>query len=1332
MSDILTATDCAIIASWGSAWGSGWGGTPLFDEGGPVPTFGPYDLFCFCGAAMAFLTAFTGVTGPGDVDHGFVDSLTGGYVVQSNDAAEAEVFVDVAVPTSNTLDVVFRADQLPPDFQTSSHRLFFGCYDDTLFCTGIFVSQLGLAFGGAPNDQPLYLVDSSGLVTPGEVYVLRLVLSPDQEVVYVYWSTLSEAQTHGGPVLRYQLPLLASQDVPSHQEGVYVSALGSASHPVRAVLLSMCLSSALLVANVPPQADAGPTQTVPLCSVVRLDGTRSTDLEGAPLLYFWRLLDAPTASTHVDEGQDGETLAAMDGFVSKLYSIHAAASGDDSFAFSAGDILLFAGVGYVLVSRGTDVDGDYFLVEGDVLPASLTGQSFRIVRQDGFLDNEIAEATFLPDKAGLYRFQLKVSDGALWSESSETLVNVKAINQPRGVVPDSAFLWDYMSDVTRLIEDGERIEIVYAGILQILGAELLHAWQVDASKSLKTIPRSVARRWLNYDLLQREPFGYLSSVRYVGKGVRSAPLAGSGLSLAGSKLVLSLPYRAELVEVTLTASQTTPAQVADHLRSQLRLIDSRFGVELLRAGGAYRKVCLSAPFPFTVVAGSWSAWTVGATNGPLEGVTVTKLSAFVVELDADLRGLPLQAGDLVVFKTDTGLFTLRYGSLLPPETEPTSPPEGDPLRPSRIQLLDALPPLLEGSWVFALQAISPQLDFWAGLVHNGDPCVLELADAALGEISHLRAPTLGVNEGRANVLALYPDETLLPPLAAPARFTWQFWGVYRRTALPVDSLVERVPFLQREVHPTSEEEVLRENVDFRVGTSRGLPALLFESHVWTGAPLARLWAEYTYLSNEPVIEANFGEAVGLRSENFRELTGNQDYLSAVRGLWYAYFRGPRVANLRVGAQVLLGLPFAEEPGEILRLEPQYSTQYGRVVVQDLAEPRPVRSYLYPRALPVETNPLTSRPYEEGDRVAQFAPLVRGVEVVDYVNDPRWILPYLNQGLLKETDRFHSFLVRISLEAFSLASTLFIQDFLRRIGPLRTKPLFLVRKEIPQSDTVDVTDELGTFLWLMFSDTPYQAMPHDLDTGDPDTRKRIALAAMFDQTHPSPGYPAPSAPWSGHIKGVLDRDIDPENADPVFPDADAPMGAMQDQGNIRPETLLTARVQLAHSGLLADMPLFEELAEADQPALEPDKYLVFGQQWIPTISAAGLALRGPQTPATAYTIDYAQVTFVGTPPAATFEYVVEIYKNGVLQVSLSLVHDAEYNRYELGPAPALAPLGASIAVTGADTVQVLLAAAGADPATYVLKAATVVVGAGVSWDAGGPALPAGTYEVVRTL
>jgi hypothetical protein len=421
---------------------------------------------------MPYLPNFLGVSFNEGGTHG-PDPLVPGYLFDqtSGFAASTEVFIELALSTTATMDVVLRTDQLPTDFDIASSRVFFGTYDDTLFCMGLFVSQIGLAFGGAYDDNPYVIPGTASLVQTGQTYAARLVLSPTQEAVYVYWSEMGEAIAAGGPALVAVLPLLSSQDVPSHLEGAYFSVRGSSSRPVRVSLLSWCLASVALMQDLPPVADAGVNQAVARCAAVRLDGSGSYDPEGGALTYLWKLIDGPASSGYIDEGQDGETQASVSGFVTKLYSSHAA--GGDAFDVSAGDILLVGGTPYVLVGTGSDIDGDYFEITTETLPESLPSVAFKVVRQSGFLSSNEQKVTFLPDVSGLYRFQLKVSDGSLTSSPSETMADVRAISAPRGVVPNTTFLWDQMSDVSRLLEDGGRIEALWEGVLQCVGAVLL-------------------------------------------------------------------------------------------------------------------------------------------------------------------------------------------------------------------------------------------------------------------------------------------------------------------------------------------------------------------------------------------------------------------------------------------------------------------------------------------------------------------------------------------------------------------------------------------------------------------------------------------------------------------------------------------------------------------------------------------------------------------------------------------------------------------------------------------------------------------------------------------
>jgi hypothetical protein len=48
--------------------------------------------------------------------------------------------------------------------------------------------------------------------------------------------------------------------------------------------------------NTPPVANAGPGQVVPVGSLVRLNGSNSTDVDGDPLTYQWSLVTVPAGS----------------------------------------------------------------------------------------------------------------------------------------------------------------------------------------------------------------------------------------------------------------------------------------------------------------------------------------------------------------------------------------------------------------------------------------------------------------------------------------------------------------------------------------------------------------------------------------------------------------------------------------------------------------------------------------------------------------------------------------------------------------------------------------------------------------------------------------------------------------------------------------------------------------------------------------------------------------------------------------------------------------------------------------------------------------------------
>jgi hypothetical protein len=178
--------------------------------------------------------------------------------------------------------------------------------------------------------------------------------------------------------------------------------------------------------------------------------------------------------------------------------------------------------------------------------------------------------------------------------------------------------------------------------------------------------------------------------------------------------------------------------------------------------------------------------------------------------------------------------------------------------------------------------------------------------------------------------------------------------------------------------------------------------------------------------------------------------------------------------------------------------------------------------VYPRILSVETNPGTGVAYVVGDVVAQFAPLVTGASVTDWVKDPKWFQGIVNQGAFYEVQKYHTFLVRVDSQAFNLASLMFAQKFLAKIKPIYTDPLYVVA--LPAGpDEIDVVDSTSFALTMRLYDTPCDRMGASYYFDEPWAAGAEALTMPggaersyrnnFDRgddpTAPVPDYPGPS-------------------------------------------------------------------------------------------------------------------------------------------------------------------------------------------------------------------------------
>ncbi len=252
------------------------------------------------------------------------------------------------------------------------------------------------------------------------------------------------------------------------------------------------------------------------------------------------------------------------------------------------------------------------------------------------------------------------------------------------------------------------------------------------------------------------------------------------------------------------------------------------------------------------------------------------------------------------------------------------------------------------------------------------------------------------------------------------------------------------------------------------------------------APL-RLWAEVTYFDNNPTIEDNFGILVGITQDDIEKANATVPYRSAVAGLMYALTTGSTISNIRLAAQILLGLPFTENAGVITEINPDYrladdgSSLLGRILIEARdKDDLPIgvtNIYLYPRgrqladpdnpgqfidAVPefqgVAINPATGTEYVVGDHVDQFVPLTKGINIQEYISQPTWfagLVGRANAGLPLEI--YHSFNVIINSDLVTTSDIDIAAAFIKRAKPTYTKLKSVLLKEV--EDLVQVDDNI---------------------------------------------------------------------------------------------------------------------------------------------------------------------------------------------------------------------------------------------------------------------------------
>jgi hypothetical protein len=201
-----------------------------------------------------------------------------------------------------------------------------------------------------------------------------------------------------------------------------------------------------------------------------------------------------------------------------------------------------------------------------------------------------------------------------------------------------------------------------------------------------------------------------------------------------------------------------------------------------------------------------------------------------------------------------------------------------------------------------------------------------------------------------------------------------------------DTSITAIPVLQDKIHEEQIQWKIQEDIDYAIEFGTG--AISFAT-----LPPTIAWAPDTFVNNETPYN-NYGYLLGIYDQN------KENYLKAVKGLWYAFWTGPRPENIKRSLYLLFGLPTASGPGVVTDVT---TTNVTVLYNDDTTETFDV---------PIDLSPIVTI----GQVVTRFEPLVNGIRVFDKVNYPGFVnkevgrfgvQPFLTQnaskGLGADTD-----------------------------------------------------------------------------------------------------------------------------------------------------------------------------------------------------------------------------------------------------------------------------------------------------------------------------------------